>query len=125
MLKKITNHLNQISLAAVIYAQQNIPIEPPRGWEKLGKITVPDIVSTFIKLLLIVAALIAFFFLVWGGIKWITSGGDKEQTSKAQSMITAALIGLVIVFAAWAIIKLLETFFGIEILTKLTIPQIP
>jgi len=67
--------------------------------------------------------LVAFGFLIFGGIKWISSGGDKEQTAKAQSTITAALIGLVIVFAAWAIIKLIETFFGISILT-LTIPSV-
>lgn len=125
-LKKISDSLQTAFLAGVVYAQQrNIPLEPPEGWEKLGKITLPGIISTLIKFALIVAALIAFFFLVVGGIKWITSGGDKEQTSKAQHTITAALVGLVIVFAAWAIIRLVEAFFGIEILTKLNIPQVP
>lgn len=114
---------DKLALAGVVYAQ-NIPLNPPGGFENLASITLPGIVSTLIKLILVVAALIAFFYLVWGGIKWITSGGDKEQTAKAQGTITAALVGLVIVFAAWAIIKLLEQFFGITILTRLDIPQI-
>jgi len=126
-LRKISNCLSNAILAGVVYAQstRDINLQPPSGWEKLANITLPGIVSTVIKLILVVAALIAFIFLVIGGIKWITSGGDKEQTAKAQGTITAALIGLVIVFAAWAIIKLLEAFFGIEILTRLTIPQVP
>lgn len=123
-MKRISKYLSNAVLAGVVYAQ-DIPIVPPAGWEQLGKITAGDLVSTIIKLILIVAAIIAFVFLVMGGVKWITSGGDKEGTQAAQKTITAALVGLVIVFAAWAIIKLVETFFNIEILTQLNIPQIP
>jgi len=78
--------------------------------------------SALIILVLIIAALIFFFMLVWGGIKYITSGGDKAQTEAARGQITAALIGLVIVFAAWAIINLVNIFFGINILS-LNIPN--
>ncbi len=83
----------------------------------------PRIVSGAIRLILVIAALIAFIFLIIGGIKWVTSGGDKEKTANAQQTLTAALVGLVIVFAAWAIIRLIETFFGIQILT-LSIPTV-
>lgn len=102
---------------------EDINIKPSGQFGKLGDITFPAIVSAVIKLVLIVAALIAFAYLIMGGIKWITSGGDKEGTKAAQSTITAALIGLLLVFAAWAIIRLVETFFGIQILT-LTIPTV-
>lgn len=89
----------------------------------LCEITIPALVSAIIKLILVIAALIAFIFLIIGGIKWIVSGGDKAATESARGTITAALIGLLIVFAAWAIIRLIETFFGIQILT-LTIPVV-
>ena len=107
---------------AVLAAEQ-INLKPGGEFERLGNITIPAIVSALIKFALVIAALVAFVFLILGGIKWITSGGDKEATAKAQGRITAALIGLVIVFAAWAIIRLIETFFGVSILT-LTIPSI-
>jgi len=123
-MRKLLNKLNFAALAGVVYAQQNIPLNPPVGFENLAHITIPGIITTVIKLVLVIAALTAFFFLVFGGIKWITSGGDKEGTAKAQGTITAALVGLVIVFAAWAIIKLLEVFFGIQILSSLNIPQV-
>lgn len=108
------------ALAAV----NQINIKPQEEFVKLGGITVPGMISSLIKLGLIAAALVAFAFLIYGGIKWIMSGGDKEQTAKAQGTITAALVGLIVVFAAWAIIRLIETFFGISIFT-LNIPTIP
>ncbi len=88
----------------------------------LGKITVPTIVSAFVKFSLVIAAIVFFFILVIGGIQWIASGGDKAQTEAARNRITAALVGLVIVFAAWAIIALIKVFFGVDVLS-LTIPS--
>jgi hypothetical protein len=41
----------------------------------------------------------------------------------ARGTITSALIGLVILFAAFAIIKLIQTFFGISIL-NFTLPTL-
>jgi len=88
----------------------------------LNNITIASIISALIIIALIIAAIIFFFMLVIGGIRYITSGGDKAQTESARGQITAALIGLVIVFAAWAIINLVNLFFGINILS-LDIPS--
>lgn len=73
--------------------------------------------------LLIIAGLVFFFMLVIGGLRWITSGGDKSATEGARNQITAALIGLVIVFSAWAIAQLLANVFGINIFS-FTLPTI-
>jgi hypothetical protein len=110
-------------LPAVAFAAEEIKLGPTDQFARLGELTVPSIVAGAIRMLLVVAALIAFIFLIMGGIKWITAGGDKERTAGAQKTLTSALVGLVIVFAAWAIIRLIETFFGISILT-LTVPTI-
>ena len=88
----------------------------------LNTITITTIISALIVIILVIAALVFLFMLILGGIKYITSGGDKGATEAARSQITAALIGLVIVFAAWAIINLVSAFFGIDIL-QLNIPN--
>lgn len=123
-MEKLKNLVNYLMIIPALAAEEDISILPTDQFERLGSLHVSGVVSAAIRLLLVVAALISFIFLVIGGIKWITSGGDKEGTAKAQSTITAALIGLLIVFAAWAIIRLIQVFFGIEILT-LTIPEVP
>lgn len=74
-----------------------------------------SIISGVITLVLIVAAIVFFFMLVIGGLKWIMSGGDKAQTEGARNQITAALIGLVIVFGAFAISQVVSGLFGINI----------
>lgn len=110
-----------LSLSSTVLAQA-VNLGPRGQFSGLTNITIANIVSAIIVLVLIVAALIFFFMLVWGGVKYIMSGGDKAQTESARGQITAALIGLVIVFAAWAIINLVNLFFGIDIL-KLNIPN--
>lgn len=100
---------------------QTIQIAPGGGgssdqFAKLAtNVTVGGIISGAISLALLVAAVVFFFMLVIGGIRWITSGGDKGQTEAARSQITAALVGLVIVFAAWAIAQLIGSLFGVQI----------
>lgn len=89
----------------------------------LGQLTIPALISALIRLTVVVAAIVFFFILVIGGIQWIASGGDKAQTEAARNRITAALVGLVIVFAAWAIVALIKTFFNVDIFS-LTIPTV-
>lgn len=98
-----------------------IDLSAPGDFSQLGGITVPSFVSGAIRLLLVAAALVFFFMLVIGGIQWILSGGDKAATESARKKITNALIGLAIVFAAWAIVALIRTLFGVDIL-RLDIP---
>lgn len=116
--------LTQASL--VMAAQGDITITQPKTGtgEILAKITdIGTLISGVVGLAIIIAALLAFVYLVWGGIEWISSGGDKAGMEAAKSRITAAFVGLFIVGAAWAITKLLETFFGITILGTINIPK--
>lgn len=58
-----------------------------------------------------------FFMLVWGAVSWILSGGDKAHLESAKARITNAIIGLLLLVGAFAIVKLIERFFGINILS--------
>jgi TRAP-type C4-dicarboxylate transport system permease small subunit len=103
-----------------------INLQPPSSdanFGALGGLTFPSIISAMIRLAVVVAAIVFFFILVIGGIRWIASGGDKAQTEAARNQITSALVGLVIVFAAWAIVALINVFFGINIFA-LAIPTV-
>lgn len=57
-----------------------------------------------------------FFVFLLGAIQWISSGGDKAAVDAARGKITNAIIGVVILISAIAIVKLIEQFFGINIL---------
>ncbi len=63
------------------------------------RITIARIIRTAMSLLGIVAVLI----ILYGGFKWMTSGGSDEATGDAKKIITAGVIGLVIILTAYAI----------------------
>jgi len=101
----------------------SIDLQPGGQFSAIQSLEFGDLIGAFLKLILVVASLVFFFILVMGGINWILSGGDKAKTEGARNQITAALVGLVIVFAAWAIAQLIGTFFGVNIF-NLKIPTI-
>jgi len=75
-----------------------------------------QLISAVVGTLLILAALLAFLFLLMGGLQWITSGGDKASMETARNKITHAIVGLIIVGAAWAIMMLVQNFLGVNII---------
>lgn len=76
-----------------------------------------NVLRAVIQFILVVAFVLAFIFLLIGGIRWITAGGDEKGVASARNMITAALIGLVVVLVAYALIRLVEIFFNVNIIT--------
>ena|SRR3989344_6970739 len=77
---------------------------------------VGSFVGNIIISAMVLSGIVTFLMLVFGGVQYITSGGDKAQTESARNKITYAIIGLVIVVGSYAIIVLMEAFFGISIL---------
>ncbi len=82
-----------------------------------------NVVSAVVTLLLIAAVVISLVFLIWGGIKWILSGGDKTAVESARSHIIGAIVGLVIAFAAFFVLKIVLNFFNLGDITSLKLPQ--
>lgn len=81
-----------------------------------------DFTALFTGVLSLVMALVAvlvFFMLIWGGVEWILSGGDKGKTEQARNKIVASLIGLLIVAASYAILYLILRFLGYNSLTEI------
>lgn len=72
-------------------------------------------VSRSFSAVILVAGLATFMYLVYGGINWITAGGDKGKLEEARNKITQAIVGLAIVASAWAVYLLVDYFFGIGI----------
>lgn len=64
--------------------------------------------------LLVFSGVVAIFLIIWSGVRFITSGGDNKQVSSARSMMTYAIIGLIVVLSSYAIV------FFIAYLTKTT-----
>lgn len=47
--------------------------------------------------------IIAIVIILWGGFRWMTSAGNEEKVGEAKKVITAGIIGLIIIFISYAI----------------------
>jgi len=68
-----------------------------------------EIIATIITTVLSFLGVIFLILMIYGGFMWMTASGDEEQVKKALSIIRNALIGLIIVIAAYAISFLVMT----------------
>ncbi|MBI4039492.1 hypothetical protein HY388_01530 [Candidatus Daviesbacteria bacterium] len=109
--------------AGTVLAQTASITQPNIGGALVGPSTLTGLIGPLVTIFLILATILAFFFLLWGGVQWITSGGDKTATQAARDRITAALVGLVVVFAAYLILTVAGGFLKIP-LTNLTVPPV-
>ena len=63
----------------------------------------PTMIATVIKAVLGLLGIIFIVLLVLAGFNWMTAAGDEEKVTKAKNTITRAVIGLIIIIAAYAI----------------------
>lgn len=106
-------------IAAIAQAQPELSIGKP---ENVQITNIGTLIRGAVQGALLIAALLVFMYLIWGGIQWITSGGDKSKTQEARDRITAALVGLAVVAAAWAVMLIIQYFFGISVLDESITP---
>jgi len=81
--------------------------------------TIGSIVSEFIKYLFPLAGILLLLYFLYGGFGLMISGGEPKAVQSAKSKITNALVGFLIIFAAYWIVQILGTILGIEAITNI------
>ena len=61
------------------------------------------IIAILVRAALGLLAIIFLILMIMAGFNWMTAGGDENKVKKAQDTIKTAIIGLLIVLAAYAI----------------------
>jgi len=64
-----------------------------------------SIIKTIINVVSIVVGVVAVIMIVFGGLKYITSGGESNSVSSAKNTIIYAIVGLVVVALAQFIVR--------------------
>jgi hypothetical protein len=70
-----------------------------------GTAQINKIITTVINIFSIIVGVVAVIMIIFGGFRYITSGGDSNNVSAAKNTIIYALIGLVVVALAQFIVK--------------------
>lgn len=84
-----------------------VAITPIKG--SLINIDLNKIPQFIIQLLFAIGIIVVIAYLIYGGIKWVMSGGDKAAVEAARNHIVAAIVGLVIIVGAFLIINIVFT----------------
>jgi uncharacterized membrane protein YidH (DUF202 family) len=70
-----------------------------------GTTNIQDIITTVVNIFSIIVAIVAVIMIIWGGFKYVTSGGDSGNITTAKNTIIYAIIGLVIVALAQFLVQ--------------------
>lgn len=92
-------------------------IEAPTG--TFGQTPARDVgtlIGVGIRTVFIVAGITCLVFMLWGGLAWITSGGEQEKLQKAQQRIRNAVVGMIVVVLMFG---LFITIFGLVLGNKI------
>ena len=76
--------------------------------------------GSVVKLLMSFSGIIFMSLMVYAGFLWMTARGEEAKVDKAQGIIKASIIGLVIVVAAYSI-----TFYIVPAILLQTAPSTP
>lgn len=70
----------------------------------LGEADLKTTVLNIVQLVLGLMTLIAVVLVIYGGFVWLTSAGNEENIERAKRIISAAVVGLIIILLAWAVV---------------------
>ena len=76
--------------------------------------SIAGLVSLFLKISFVLAGLVLLFYFILGGIGMMQSAGksDPKAAEQAKATLTSAVIGFVVVFTAYWIVKLIGGLLG-------------
>jgi len=66
--------------------------------------TIGNYIEAIYKYAIGIVGILATVVMMWGGVIWITAGGNTERISSAKSWISASLTGLVLALASYTIL---------------------
>lgn len=121
-------HQRKIFLAGLVVAAIATPFLADAAQQLLpacatgaGRCHLNDIVQTFVnfmRLLLGFVGSAVLVFFVYGGLTWVTSGGNTTKVQKGKDIVVNSVIGLIIVFGSFTIVQLISSTLGAQDFTK-------
>lgn len=77
-----------------------------------------DLINNILPNIYVAGGIIIFFMIVFGGFTIIANAGNKDKIADGSKTITSAIIGLLVLFASYWIIQLIQVVTGVSILNS-------
>jgi hypothetical protein len=105
-------------LSLTLPGDENVITPPPGFIAPTGQGGLGEIIQWVLIILGTIGVIAGLIFLVLGGIKWITSGGDKEKIESARKTILYSILGIILVVLSTVIMQFVGNILGVKILNK-------
>jgi hypothetical protein len=79
-----------------------------------------DLLNLGVAIAIILGGTLSVFYIFYGGISFILSGGQEDKIKQAVHTIRYAIIGLIVTIFSVTIIKILGLIFGFDLLSLIT-----
>lgn len=86
------------------------------GGAAVGGSAVEKFLSVFLGFFTIVGGLMFLMYFIFGGLAWLSAGGEKGKVESARTQLTNAALGLIIVIVSQAIVGIVGGVLGLRIL---------
>jgi len=81
---------------------------------------VVDLLNLGVAIAILLAGTLSVFYIFFGGISFILSGGQEEKIKQAVHTIRYAIIGLIVTILSVTLVKILGYIFGFDLLSLVT-----
>jgi cbb3-type cytochrome oxidase subunit 3 len=98
-------------LALTLPGDTPVKIETPPGIPTGINLSV--IIRLAIEVSLVIGTILALIFLIYGGIYWMQSSGNKESLDKARKIIIYSIAGMIIMAFSVVIVNVFTTALGL------------
>ena len=79
-----------------------------------------DLLNLGVAIAILLAGTLSVFYIFFGGISFILSGGQEEKIKQAVHTIRYAIIGLIVTILSVTLVKILGYIFGFDLLSLIT-----
>lgn len=90
------------------------------GAARLAGGTIGDLIGKLLPNIIIGAAVIFFFFILVAGFPIISGAGkdsSPQEKAKAQSAVTFAIVGFLLIVTSFFILQIVQTVLGVNFIT--------
>ncbi|OIO52096.1 hypothetical protein COY93_03630 [Candidatus Uhrbacteria bacterium CG_4_10_14_0_8_um_filter_58_22] len=108
--------LRCVEPAAAPAADADAPTAPPANRDlvnPLGEdVSLQEVFARILTFFTAISGSLALLMFVYGGVLWLTSGGETGRIETGKKAITWSVIGLLVIFGAYAMLRVIFVTLG-------------
>jgi len=100
MIEKISLYIAQVTIGDEFKKNFLVTREAPKS--------IGEFISAILPQIYVISLILVLIYLIWGGYRYLISGGDPKAIAGAKAHLTWAIIGVIFITLAFALLQLIN-----------------